>query len=168
MADRPLQTQCNLFQTIFNPSRIRMGNKILRQRLKGAALAGYYPRRPATMADIQKEFKRYDMEVYDEDEEYRLEGLQIAKLRGKGAPKKKTTANSMCLATCYSAIVLTIRQQRKEEVERRSDEAQLFLDLFQHDTLYDNDIPISIISSTFQISRHLMVCFNHECYDLTQ
>lgn len=47
-----------------------------------------------TLADLQKEFKRFDLETWDEDEEYRLEGIQIAKLRGKGPPKKKRTADS--------------------------------------------------------------------------
>jgi hypothetical protein len=31
--------------------------------------------------------------TWNEEEEDRLEGLQIAKLRGKGAPKKKRTAD---------------------------------------------------------------------------
>lgn len=71
-----------------------MGNKILRERLKGPALAAYYPRKSVTIADIQKEFKRYGLETWNEEEEDRLEGLQIAKLRGKGAPKKKRTADT--------------------------------------------------------------------------
>lgn len=45
-------------------------------------------------ADLQKDFRRFDLETWDEDEEYRLEGIQIAKLRGKGPPKKKRTADS--------------------------------------------------------------------------
>ncbi|KAK5940107.1 mitochondral 37S ribosomal protein S27 [Knufia obscura] len=88
------RTQCNIFGTTFNPNRIRMGNSVLRERLKGPALAAYYPRNSVTIADIQKEFKRYDMETWNEEEEDRLEGLQIAKLRGKGAPKKKREANT--------------------------------------------------------------------------
>jgi len=71
-----------------------MGNSILRQRLKGPTLAAYYPRKSVTVADIQREVKRYDLELYNEEEEDRLEGLQIAKLRGKGAPKKKRTKDS--------------------------------------------------------------------------
>lgn len=63
--------------------------------MRGPALAAYYPRKAFTLADIQKEFKRFDLETWDDDEEYRLEGIQIAKLRGKGPPKKKRTADSM-------------------------------------------------------------------------
>jgi small subunit ribosomal protein S33 len=87
-----LQLQCSLFSTTFNPTNARLGNKILRQRLKGPALAAYYPRKSATVKDIQKEFARFDLVTWNEEEEDRLEGLQIAKLRGKGAPKKKRTA----------------------------------------------------------------------------
>lgn len=40
-----------------------------------------------------QEFKRFDLDGFNEDEETRLESIQIAKLRGKGAPKKKRTAS---------------------------------------------------------------------------
>ncbi|KAK5069856.1 hypothetical protein LTS08_006793 [Lithohypha guttulata] len=88
------RTQCNLFQTTFNPERLRTGNKILRQRLKGPSLAAYYPRKPSTLRDLQDDFNKLDLITYDEDEEYRLEGIQIAKFRGKGAPKKKRVADT--------------------------------------------------------------------------
>ncbi len=52
-----------------------MGNKILRQRLKGPSLAAYYPRRVATIKDLQKLYPNY--ETYDEDEEDRLEHIQM-------------------------------------------------------------------------------------------
>lgn len=91
-----MQTQCNVFGTTFNPERLRLGNKILRQRLKGPALAAYYPRVPATITDMMKDMKKIEpgFETYTYDEEHRLEGIQIAKFRGKGAPKKKREANS--------------------------------------------------------------------------
>jgi len=92
-----------------------MGNKILRERLKGPALAAYYPRKSITIADIQKEFKRYGLETWNEEEEDRLEGLQIAKLRGKGAPKKKRTADSTLNQPNNSLQVLTISQQARKE-----------------------------------------------------
>ncbi|KAI9860718.1 MAG: mitochondral 37S ribosomal protein S27, partial [Pleopsidium flavum] len=82
--------QCRIFSTTFNPQGIRTGNKVLRQRLKGPALAAYYPRRTATLKDLKSAYP--DLETWDEDEEDRLEHLQIAKQRGKGAPKKKRTA----------------------------------------------------------------------------
>lgn len=87
------QLQSTLFSTTFNPTNARLGNKVLRQRLKGPALAAYYPRKSATVEDIQKEFAKFDLVTWNEEEEDRLEGLQIAKLRGKGAPKKKRTAD---------------------------------------------------------------------------
>ncbi|EXJ86863.1 hypothetical protein A1O3_03817 [Capronia epimyces CBS 606.96] len=87
------QLQCSIFSTTFNPNRQRLGNKVLRQRLKGPALAAYYPRRSATVEDVLAEFKKFDLDGFNEDEEIRLESIQIAKLRGKGAPKKKRTAS---------------------------------------------------------------------------
>ncbi|GAB7362180.1 hypothetical protein MBLNU230_g2206t1 [Neophaeotheca triangularis] len=85
-----VKTQCQIFSTIFNPTGQRLGNKILRQRLRGPALAAYYPRRVAEYKDLKRLYPGY--ETYDDDEEDRLEGIQIAKSRGKGAPKKKRTA----------------------------------------------------------------------------
>ncbi|KAF2219675.1 mitochondrial ribosomal subunit S27-domain-containing protein [Elsinoe ampelina] len=84
-----LRTQCTIFNTTFNPSRLRTGNKILRQRLRGPAMAAYYPRRIATIKDLAKAYPDY--EVIDEDEDDRLENVQITKSRGKGPPKKKRT-----------------------------------------------------------------------------
>lgn len=84
------QVQCQLFSSIFNPTAARLGNKILRQRLRGPSLAAYYPRRVATYRDLKRLYPEYEM--YDEEEEDRLEHIQIAKSRGKGAPKKKKTA----------------------------------------------------------------------------
>ena len=52
-----------------------MGNKILRQRLKGPALAAYYPRRVATFKMLQKAYPDY--ETYDEEEEERLEKIKM-------------------------------------------------------------------------------------------
>ncbi len=39
-----------------------------------------------------REFKKFGLSGWNEDEEYRLESIAIAKLRGKGVPKKKRTA----------------------------------------------------------------------------
>ncbi|WPH02070.1 Hypothetical protein R9X50_00492500 [Acrodontium crateriforme] len=85
-----MKVQCRIFSSIFNPTGQRLGNKILRQRLRGPTVAAYYPRRIATFKDLQKEYKAFEM--YDETEEDRLESIQIAKSRGKGAPTKKRTA----------------------------------------------------------------------------
>ncbi|KUJ09117.1 uncharacterized protein LY89DRAFT_676482 [Mollisia scopiformis] len=86
-----MKVQCRIFSTTFNPEGLRLGNKILRQRLKGPALASYYPRKVATIQDLQKLYPEFD-EFIDEAEEDRLEGIKILKARGKGAPKKKRTA----------------------------------------------------------------------------
>lgn len=86
-----MRVQCRIFSTTFNPERLRLGNKILRQRLKGPAMASYYPRKVATIQDIAKMYPEFE-DVIDEEEEDRLEGIKILKARGKGAPKKKRTA----------------------------------------------------------------------------
>jgi hypothetical protein len=52
-----------------------MGNKVLRQRLKGPSLAAYYPRRLVTMEDLQKRFVRFHLELDNEKQEDRLEHL---------------------------------------------------------------------------------------------
>lgn len=113
---------------------MRLGNKVLRQRLKGPILSAYYPRKALTIADIQKEFKRYGLETYNEDEEDRLEGLQIAKLRGKGAPKKKRTADSESLRTFDESILLMMIQLRRR-AERRN--RLLHRNFYNSDTLYE-------------------------------
>ena len=84
------QVQCRIFNTIFNPTAQRLGNKILRQRLRGPALAAYYPRRVATFQDLEKAYPEW--ELYEEKEQDRLEHVQIMKTKGKGAPKKKKAA----------------------------------------------------------------------------
>ncbi len=71
----PFQARCELFSTTFNPEGIRTGNKILRQRLKGPALASYYPRKQITFREFQQEFKSLELEVEDEDEADRLEHI---------------------------------------------------------------------------------------------
>lgn len=69
------RTQCRIFNTIFNPDRLRTGNKILRQRLRGPAMAAYYPRRLATFKDLAKAYPGF--EGYDEDEADREENVQM-------------------------------------------------------------------------------------------
>ncbi|KXS96303.1 hypothetical protein AC578_7479 [Pseudocercospora eumusae] len=87
-----LRAQCRIFNTTFNPQNLRLGNKVLRQRLRGPSLAAYYPRRVATFKDLKALYPLRKIEMYDDFEEDRLEHLQIAKSRGKGAPKKKKSA----------------------------------------------------------------------------
>ncbi|GIK00574.1 mitochondrial 37S ribosomal protein S27 [Aspergillus viridinutans] len=86
------KTQCRIFSLNFNPQRLRLGNKILRQRLRGPALAAWYPRKTVSFRDLQDTYRPLGLTVFDEYEDDREEAIQIAKLRGKGRPKKKRTA----------------------------------------------------------------------------
>lgn len=85
-----MRVQCRVFNTTFNPTNARLGNKVLRQRLRGPSIAAYYPRRVSTLKQLRQLYP--GVEIYDNFEEDRLEHIQIAKSRGKGAPKKKKTA----------------------------------------------------------------------------
>ncbi|KAG5915054.1 hypothetical protein E4U42_000166 [Claviceps africana] len=84
-----MEAQCRVFATTFNPDGVRMGNKILRQRLKGPAVAAYYPRKMATIKDVKREFGPV-LATWDESEEDRFEYIEELKQRSKSAPKKKT------------------------------------------------------------------------------
>jgi len=48
-----LKLRCSIYQQLYNPLNIRTGSKVLRQRLKGAAIASYYPRRMVSMKELQ-------------------------------------------------------------------------------------------------------------------
>lgn len=67
------QARCELFSTTFNPEGIRTGNKILRQKLKGPALASYYPRKVLTFRDFYKEFEPLNLMIENEEEIDRLD-----------------------------------------------------------------------------------------------
>jgi hypothetical protein len=112
-----MRTQCRIFNTTFNPMCKRLGNKILRQRLRGPSLAAYYPRRVATFVDLKKVYS--GLELYDDYEEDRLEHLQIAKSRGKGAPKKKKSAAGEYSRVTGQECGLTL-VQKAEKHRRRS------------------------------------------------
>ncbi|PLB43084.1 putative mitochondrial 37S ribosomal protein S27 [Aspergillus steynii IBT 23096] len=86
------KAQCRVFSHNFNPQRLRLGNKVLRQRLRGPALASWYPRKTVAFRDLQDTYKQVGLTAFDEAEDDREEAIQIAKLRGKGRPKKKRTA----------------------------------------------------------------------------
>ncbi|OAL51199.1 mitochondrial ribosomal protein-like protein of the small subunit [Pyrenochaeta sp. DS3sAY3a] len=85
-----MKVQCRVFNTTFNPERTRMGSRILHQRLKGPSVAEYYPPRIGTISQLRSLYPQYTL--IDEEEEDWLEHLNVAKSRGKGAPKKKRTA----------------------------------------------------------------------------
>ncbi|KAK3321135.1 mitochondrial ribosomal subunit S27-domain-containing protein [Cercophora scortea] len=86
-----VKAQCQLFSTTFNPEGVRTGNKILRQRLRGPALAAYYPRKMVTIRDLQAEFAPLGLWTEDEKGDDRLDYIAARKARGKGTPKKKST-----------------------------------------------------------------------------
>lgn len=74
------------------------------------------------MTDVMKDMRKIEsgFETYDDDELHRLEGIQIAKFRGKGAPKKKREANSKHTLEQAEQEVLTvysIEEEREEEVD---------------------------------------------------
>ncbi|CAN9387072.1 unnamed protein product [Alternaria sp. RS040] len=85
-----MRVQCNVFNTTYNPERLRLGSRILHQRLKGPAVASYYPPRIGTISQLRSLYPEH--QIIDEEEEDWLEHLNVAKSRGKGAPKKKRTA----------------------------------------------------------------------------
>ncbi|KAI5800345.1 mitochondrial ribosomal subunit S27-domain-containing protein [Peziza echinospora] len=80
---------CQIFSTTYNPTNARLGNKILRQKLKGPTILSYYPKQEVTIKDLARQWP--DRQFVDVDEAVRLEDVTLAKIRGKGAPKKKRT-----------------------------------------------------------------------------
>ncbi|KAJ8133172.1 hypothetical protein O1611_g455 [Lasiodiplodia mahajangana] len=87
-----MKVQCQIFSTTYNPEGIRMGNKILRQRLRGPSLVKYYPPRGPTINTLAKEFRSLGLDTENEKEVHRLEHIEGRKQRDKGVPKKKRTA----------------------------------------------------------------------------
>jgi hypothetical protein len=63
-----------------------MGNKILRQKLKGPAMASYYPRKVMTFRDFQREFKPLELEIENEPELERLEHIAACVVPCHGRP----------------------------------------------------------------------------------
>lgn len=72
-----LQAQCRVFSHNFNPQRLRLGNKVLRQRLRGPALAAWYPRKTVAFRDLQDTYKQVGLTAFDEAEDDREEGIQM-------------------------------------------------------------------------------------------
>lgn len=72
-----LQTQSQLFSATFNPERLRLGNRVIRQRMRGPTLAAYYPKRSVTLRDLQDRFKEHDLETFDEAQVERLDALEL-------------------------------------------------------------------------------------------
>jgi small subunit ribosomal protein S33 len=91
-----MQASCRVFNTTYNPDRVRLGSRILHQRLKGAAVASYYPPRIGTIPQLRSLYPEH--EILDDKEEDWLEHLGVAKSRGKSPPKKKRTAEGGLIA----------------------------------------------------------------------
>lgn len=71
-----IQVQCRIFAQNYNPEGLRLGNKILRQRLRGPALASWYPRKTVSFRDLQDTYKPFELETWDDKEEDRLEAIE--------------------------------------------------------------------------------------------
>lgn len=97
------QVQCRIFNSTFNPQGLRLGNKVLRQRLRGPSVAAYYPRRIGTIKQFRQKYPDYEIE--DEHEEERVDKIRQLKLRGKGAPKKKRSKAGEYPWTYYFHVV---------------------------------------------------------------
>lgn len=85
-----VQLGSQIFNTTFNPTGLRTGNKILRQRLKGPALADYYLKRGPTIKDMRKLWP--DMRFPDEEEDQRV----IAVERCVGESARAPAGAVMC------------------------------------------------------------------------
>lgn len=68
-----IQVQCRIFSMTYNPERLRIGSKILRQRLKGPSVVAYYPKKGPTLRDLRNAYP--GLETWDDDEEDRLESI---------------------------------------------------------------------------------------------
>lgn len=83
------QTQCQVFRTTFNPTKMRTGAKILTAPLKGQTLANYYgPSDFPSIAKVARQLSTPSFSVINEPEQYRVERVEDLKRRGKGSPKK--------------------------------------------------------------------------------
>ncbi|KAI0442817.1 mitochondrial ribosomal subunit S27-domain-containing protein [Xylaria telfairii] len=90
-----MKVQCQIFSTTYNPEGIRMGNKILRQRLRGPTLAKYYPAKGPTVNTLEKEFRSLGLETLNEEEEDRQEHLegQVPETTRKGCAEEEAGCN---------------------------------------------------------------------------
>ena len=96
-----------------------------------------------------KEFKKHDLETWNEEEEDRLELLAITKLRGKGAPKKKREKDRKTRYRCFNrGDTNELLQSRKARGSEALESAGA-----QHLTISTTRCTIHRYSNTFQ-TRH--------------
>ena len=67
--------QCRIFSLTYNPERLRTGNKVLRQRLRGPSVVTYYPKKGPSLRDLRNAYP--GLETWDDDEEDRLEHIVL-------------------------------------------------------------------------------------------
>lgn len=66
-----------MFSHNFNPERLRLGNKILRQRLRGPTLTAWYPKKTVSFRDLQDTYRPLGLTTFDEAEDDREEAIQM-------------------------------------------------------------------------------------------
>lgn len=169
-----LETQCRIFSLNFNPQRLRLGNKVLRQRLRGPALAAWYPRKTVSFRDLQDAYRPLGLTVFDEYEDDREEAIQMyviihtkdktliadyasAKLRGKGRPKKKRTAAGMIPIPVRRLLLTSIQNHDRRRRRNRQDHTGV------HHVLCGRH-PSVIVQSA--IRRHTLCKASHCCSDV--
>lgn len=108
------QVQCRIFNHTYNPTCVRTGNKVLRQRLKGPIVAAYYPPRSTTLRELNGLFP--GLETYDDLEADRVDSIAITRARGKGPPKKKRTAEGKPEDLFFSLVSRANCWNREQEI----------------------------------------------------
>ena len=99
--------RCQIFQTSYNPTSVRTGAKYLRERLHGPALVKYYPENDGlSIAKLNKKYPGWNL--VDVDEVVRLNDIEELKARGKGAPKKARSKDSLSLLCCKATKLIRI------------------------------------------------------------
>ena len=86
----------------------------MHQRLKGPAVASYYPPRIGTISQLRSLYPEH--QIIDEEEEDWVEHLNVATSRGKGTPKKKRTAAGRKIRERH--VVKTLILGRIEEIQQ--------------------------------------------------
>ncbi|CAG8635214.1 9455_t:CDS:1, partial [Racocetra fulgida] len=81
--------RAKLFDNVYNPTNVRTGNKVLRQRLIGPTITNWYPKQLIAVREITDMFSEFNL--VNQQEKQRLEEIAKRKKRGKGAPKKGST-----------------------------------------------------------------------------
>ncbi|KAL8151550.1 hypothetical protein V2J09_021358 [Rumex salicifolius] len=94
------ESRARIFGHVLNPTSQRSSHKLLRKKLIGEKVAGWYP------YDIKKD----DPLLMAEQEQERLTKLEMLKRRGKGPPKKgqgKRASKRNCMAIVANSEVLS-------------------------------------------------------------